>query len=90
MSDDFVPLDDAEIIALEENNDTKNIDDKLRAFRFDICQYVTALGLTFGVIILCGYKILVLPEDSVHFSLYFTPIVSLVSLWMPLKRPKKK
>lgn len=55
----------------------------------EVCQFFCSLVLTGVVMTLCVVKLSLLSEDSPHFSLYFTPLISLVTLWIPVKNVKK-
>ena len=73
----------------DDDDYEKEINPYIRyCFNFEVMQYFFSMFLTSGVIAFCMWKVSTLPPGSSEFSLYFTPMMALVSLWIPLRGMK--
>lgn len=50
-----------------------------------IMKYVFPFVLTIGVVVFLAVQLARLPDDSPALATYLTPLLSLVSIWIPVK-----
>lgn len=95
ISDDYTAIDIIDAVdgsdGVDDVNNRHQINPYIRYFlTLEVCQFFFALGMTAAVIAFCAYKVATIPEDSPHFSLYFTPMMSLLMVWIPVRNVRKK